>query len=280
MNPPSGLGLWIAFPGDVLRKYGAVGHSWAAVGEWLRDLGVTWVAIRGGGGGGMRDESHWNVVAAREAIADLHACGVQVFVWWYSVPSASAREVELAAAFLDDGADGLIVDAEAEWAGHATQAKAFGEAMRARLPDAYIAHAPFAWYSLHGDWPYTAFAEWCDAVHPQAYWTELAHGSYEDMAAHALADWDRMSAAGDVRAKGYAPIGCTYGHESPYAAKAPGAFSAEDLRKFLDRYAALEVVSLYSIEAGSPACWDVLRERAAALRGAETVPELPATEEG
>jgi len=259
MTAPRGLGLWIAFPSNALAQHGG---TWDELGACMRELGISWLAIRGGGSG-ARDAAHWSAPIARAAIASLHDAGIAVYVWWYSVPSAASREVALAGAFLEDGVDGLIVDAEAEWSGQGAAATAFGAALRAELgADVYLAHAPFAWLSLHQDWPYAEFAAFTDGVHPQCYWTELRHGSYAEMAASALTDWDRLVAVGDARARGYAPIGCTYGRESAYARTAPGLFVAADLELFLARYQGLDALSLYSLEAASPDCLAVLRARA------------------
>ncbi len=270
MTTPQGLGLWIAFQGPALAKFGG---SWGALAARCRDLGVHWIAPRAGQGGSR--EGDWSPAAARAAIEACHALGVAVYPWWYSLPGKSAAEVDLAESLLADGADGIIIDAEAEWAGHATAARAFGAALRARVGDApYVGHAPLAWLAYHGDWPYQAFGEFCDGVHPQMYWTELAHGSYAEMMAKCAPDWDKLIAAGDVRAKGFAPIGCTYGHELNVPQKPPGAFKPEDLQAFLDRYGDLPALSLYTIEAASPEAWAVLSARLQTIRDADTLRNL------
>lgn len=276
-NGPKGLGIWTAFNKVALERFGGPRRSWGVIAARMRDLGVLWLAPKVGDGG--RDGT-WTVDAAREAIAECHSVGVRVYPWWYSRPARIDREAELAASLLEDGADGVIVDAEIEWTGHAERASAFGERVRALVGDeAYVAHAPMAGISYHPTWPWEAFGRWVDQVMPQAYWTELLRGRYDETERKILSVWDELAAGGDVRARAYAPIGCTYGTAEVNAlVRPPGAFSAEDLRRFLDRYSGHPTVSLYSLEVAHPSALEVLAERLAELRDRPTAPSLDALE--
>src|SRR5207248_815938 len=79
----------------------------------LPELGVKWVAPRGGAGG-FRDAS-WSRWTARDSVKRYHDAGLRVYPWIFSRPWAWQNEVLLFQQFIDEGADGVIIDAEALW---------------------------------------------------------------------------------------------------------------------------------------------------------------------
>jgi hypothetical protein len=261
----NGLGVWTAF--DRL-----LGKPIAEVCKELKALGVKWVAPRVG------DYGKLQVSAAHFEDWRKGACdnGLGLFPWFYSRPQFYMREVDLIEQLLGMGATGVIVDAEIEWTNKHAEAEAYGRAARDRVGDAYIAHAPLAWLSYHPAWPFKQFGEWVDQTHPQTYWTELKHGSYSDCVTGCLEPWERLEAAGDIRAHGYAPIGVTYGRDELKARggpPCPGKFEPADLAAFLERYGGQETLSLYSWELAGAAVRDALRARVDFLQGMPTDPE-------
>lgn len=260
-----GLGVWTAF--DSL-----LGKPIADVCQELKDLGVKWVAPRVGDFGKLQIQpAHFE--QWRKGAEDN---GLGLFPWFYSRPQFYAREVDLIEKILGMGATGVIVDAEIEWTGKHGEAEAYGKLARDRVGDAYIAHAPLAWLSYHPAWPFAQFGEWVDQTHPQAYWTELKHGRYTDCESGCFGPWERLEAAGDIRAHGYAPIGVTYGSEELKARggpPCPGKFEPADLAAFLARYEGQETLSLYSWELAGAGVRDALRERVARREAAPTEPE-------
>lgn len=285
-----GLGMWIAFwPRDTNGKPVAV----EVLAAQLLALGVTWVAMRVG------DTKFTDYTpAAFEAMCKvLRSFGLASLPWYYSRPTFYLREVGLVKELLEMGADGVIIDAEIEWSERGDpmarpKAKDYGERLRAAVGDAYIAHAPLAWLAYHRNWPFEEFGTFVDQVMPQSYWSELKHGQYSaDFVSNCLEAWEAREAAGDIVAKGFAPIGVTYGRREmmakgmPAKTAPPGDFDPKDLERFFERYedpskapgGVRRTLSLYSFESAAPSAFDVMSARLARLRESETSP-LPSPE--
>lgn len=261
-----GLGVWVAFESMLPGK----GRDLGATCAELAELGVKWVAPRVGDYGKLA-LSEARIVEWVEACADT---GLALYPWHYSRPQFFEREVVLAAKLLALGVNGVIVDAEIEWANRHLEADRYGRLMRDTVGDAYIAHAPMPAMHLHRDWPYEQFGQWVDQVHPQTYWTEVANGSYAWTASNCFEPLEALSAAGDLRANGYAPIGVTYGRQelAKLGGKCPGDFSVDDLDAFLARYDGAETLSLYSWELAGSDVRDALARRKGRLAAKPTKP--------
>ena len=114
-----------------------------------------------------------------------HANGVKIFgsnrSWGNDVPG----EIAVADYVFNQGADGFIYDAEAEWESNRTWIGTNGPALawqlcstvRAHWPNKFIAHNPFATVYLHFSFPYKEFGFWCDAVMPQVYHYSATRGN-------------------------------------------------------------------------------------------------------
>ncbi|MDB6121457.1 MAG: glycoside hydrolase family 5 [Pedosphaera sp.] len=79
---------------------------------------------------------------------------------------------------LNRGADGFVIDAEAEWesgqlANAGTKATQLCQGIKNAFPTRFLAHSPFMYISLHSSFPYKQFGLLCDAVMPQAYFTSF-----------------------------------------------------------------------------------------------------------
>lgn len=235
---PKGLGLWIAFAGQL------GGHEKAAA--KAKAYGARWVAPRGGEG--RYREAHWGVRDARAHVRRYHDAGLKVFPWVFSRPLSWRGELDLYKAFVDEGADGVIIDAEAAWdSGQKTTALRYMEACAKELPDAFIADAPWAYPNFHPGFPFEEFATRVNARMPQMYWTEFDNRGAAYHLPRIDAAWAALHAKRPSLERPLFPLGVTYGHEHP--SRPPGTFRTSDLEMFLRRYDSREAVSLYSLEA-------------------------------
>lgn len=255
--PPSGLGLWIAFAG-------ALGGHAKAVAK-AKAYGAAWVAPRAGEGR-FRDP-HWTPRDARAHVRRYHDAGLRVFPWLFSRPLTWRAELDLFKAFIDEGADGVILDAEAAWdSGQRATAARYMDTFGKELPDVFLADAPWAYPNYHPDFPFEEFALRVNARMPQVYWTEFDNRGAAYHLPRVDAAWDaRMKKRPDL-VRPILPIGVTYGYEHP--SRPPGTFRTSDLELFLNRYGDRPAVSLYTLEAARTDARITLLARAKAKAGA------------
>lgn len=262
-----GNGLWIAFHGDALNRFGG---TWMTLADTAAAYGFNTILPRAGA---TTRQSDWNPVVARQVIRICADRGIKVVPWYYSFPSTWRKQVDLAKSLVDDGCDSFIVNAEIEWEGkNQIAAGEYGEALRKAVGDAvHIGHAPFPYINYHLGFPYTEFAGWCDSVHPQFYWT-LRKDGFNHMTKYAMADWEARALKGSIVAKGYAPLACTYGSESGYAKydQNTEAFTQDNLHSFMTRYKDLPFKSFYSMEAASQSFWRYWRPDLTTATGKQT----------
>ena len=239
-TPPSGLGIWSAF--------GLQGKSAAHHVDLLVSIGAGWFAPRA------------DLLTRMPDLVNLcHKSAIQVFPWRYVTPnSAGMNDVaSYRALVVGMDCDGIILDAEIEWdkdPAASYRALSFGERLRAALPDTWIADAPWPWIASHPGYPTAAFAEFCDARLPQAYWTEIGV-SVAVCLERTSREWDAWERKNPSLVRPVYPIGVTYsrpGHD----------VSMTEVNAFLD---AEPGASLYSLEAASPLVLAGLIKRAARL---------------
>jgi len=273
-NAPSGFGVWIAFQGMI----GSIDESIRR----MKAIGATWVAPRAGVG--SKRDGNWTPEKARAAIAKYHAAGIKVFPWVYSRPDSYLEEIPVFKALMDEGADGVFIDAEIEWEGpggvHRAAAADFMERLRVELGEGcFIAHAPFPYVLWHQDFPYVEFGSRCDAVCDQLYWTEINGASAASHVENTGKQWAEYLKKNPTACKLRSPIGITYGSELKGVAKPPpGKMRPEDLRFFIEwcKKQCLPFYSIYSLEASTPESIAVLQE----LAGTDTSVCFDAPPEG
>lgn len=106
----------------------------------------------------------------------LQGAGVEVWGWPYVYGNAPAEEAQLAARrILDLGMDGLVVNAETEYKGRATQAATFMTTVRRMLPDMRIGLSSYRYPQYHRTFPFKQFLEKCDFAMPQVYWMQATN---------------------------------------------------------------------------------------------------------
>ncbi len=123
-----------------------------------------------------------------------HAAGLKIFGYTRSYGDDVPGEIELATRVYQSGADGFVIDAEAEW--ESSHLGASGPALavqlcsgiKARFPTRFLGHAPFPIISSHKTFPFREFGLYCDTVMPQDYWKSIGV-TPEYMAAWRAQEW-------------------------------------------------------------------------------------------
>ena len=72
-----------------------------------------------------------------QLVAELHANGLKVCAWQYVYGTNPAGEADLGAQAVANGADCLVIDAEAEYEGHYAAAQTYIADLRAKIGPAY-----------------------------------------------------------------------------------------------------------------------------------------------
>lgn len=177
MTELSGKGIFIWQAGN--SEGGDVSRIVAA----CQSMGLQWVAVKCGNGANPAFQSFVDMAAA---VGAFHSAGMGVWLWhyvlcgWYynrttheyqSVPGSNP---EADAAFARDamrrlGADGLILDAEAEFKNKSQRdrAKRFVRALGVGKP---VALSSYRFPTLHPEFPWNEFLAGCHYHMPQVYW--------------------------------------------------------------------------------------------------------------
>jgi hypothetical protein len=185
INPANlGNGDWIWYVSWATNKLGGVAPSVVnlpTLMSYYKSQGLQYIIVKAGtgstnfNGGGAGPQFNSNLVY------HAHAAGMLIFAYTRSYDDDVQGEIDMAARCFALGADGWVIDGESEWesgAGQAgtngpTRAMQYGQGLRSLFPNKFIAHAPFPIISYHSSFPYKEFGSFCDAVMPQAYWTEI-----------------------------------------------------------------------------------------------------------
>lgn len=111
-----------------------------------------------------------------QLVAELHAAGLRVCAWQYVYGTNPAGEAELGAEAVGDGADCLVIDAEAEYEGKYAAAQTYIADLRAKIGAAYpLVLASFPYVYDHEAFPYSVFLgpEGAQFNAPQMYWKAI-----------------------------------------------------------------------------------------------------------
>jgi peptidoglycan hydrolase-like protein with peptidoglycan-binding domain len=160
-----GQGMWIWY---VSRSSGG---SVPGIISQARAAGVTTVFVKSSDG----SSNYWSQFSP-QLVSELHAAGLKVCAWQYVYGSNPAGEAALGAQAAANGADCLVIDAEAQYEGHYAAAQTYIADLRARVGAAYpLALASFPYVSYHGSFPYSVFLGPGGAQlnAPQMYWKDI-----------------------------------------------------------------------------------------------------------
>jgi peptidoglycan hydrolase-like protein with peptidoglycan-binding domain len=195
-----GRAVWIW---DLRRS---AGGDPAAIAAQARASGVRSVFIKAADGAGRLSQFNAPVVAA------LRARGLYVCAWQYVYGRHPMLEAAAAVAAVRDGAQCLIVDAEAEYDGRYWAAQTYLDHVRAALGgDFPLALASFPYVRLHPGFPYSVFLGPGGAQFdlPQMYWQSIG-ASIDSVFANTFV-YNR------IYGRTIVPVGEMFGSPSPSA---------------------------------------------------------------
>jgi Putative peptidoglycan binding domain len=157
-----GMWIWVLSSSD--------GGNLSNLVAGARRYGITTVMIKSGDGTGTWSQFNPSMVAT------LHRSGIKVCAWQYVYGDHPITEAYVGAAAVHDGADCLIIDAEAQYEGKYVSAQAYMTRLRKLVGGSYpIALAGFPYVDYHPAFPYSVFLGPGGAQYnvPQMYWAAI-----------------------------------------------------------------------------------------------------------
>jgi len=193
-----GQGMWIWY---VSRSSGG---SVAAIVAQAHAAGVTTVFVKSSDG----SSNYWSQFSS-QLVSELHANGLKVCAWQYVYGTNPAGEANLGAEAVANGADCLVIDAEAEYEKKYAAAQTYVRDLRAKIGPSYpLALATFPYVYYHESFPYSVFLgpEGAQFNAPQMYWKAIGQ-SVDTVYANTYI-------SNRVYARAIFPLGQTYEHPS------------------------------------------------------------------
>ena len=163
--PLEGQGMWIWYVEH------SSGGSVPAIIAQAHASGVSTVFVKSSDG----SSNYWGQFSP-QLVAELHAGGLKVCAWQYVYGTNPAGEAALGAQAVANGADCLVIDAEAEYEGKYAAAQTYIADLRAKIGPAYpLALASFPYVTYHPSFPYSVFLGPGGAQFnaPQMYWKDI-----------------------------------------------------------------------------------------------------------
>jgi hypothetical protein len=160
-----GQGMWIWYVSK------SNGGNVASIVAQAHAAGVSTLFIKSSDG----SSNYWSQFSP-QLVAELHANGLRACAWQYVYGTNPAGEANLGAEAAANGADCLVIDAEAEYEGHYAAAQTYIEDLRAKLGPAYpLGLAGFPYVNYHPSFPYSVFLGPNGAQYnaPQMYWKDI-----------------------------------------------------------------------------------------------------------
>jgi hypothetical protein len=182
INPANlGKGDWIYFMSAATNKLGGAAPSVVNIPtlmSFYKSQGLQYIIVKAGTGSTNFNGSGNSPQFNSNLVYHAHAAGLLIFAYTRSYDDDVQGEINMASNYFALGADGWVIDAEAEWESSQapngpTRAIQYGEGLRALFPNKFIAHAPFPIIRFHSSFPYKEFGSFCDVVMPQAYWKSI-----------------------------------------------------------------------------------------------------------
>ncbi len=163
-DPFYGRGMWIWY---VSRS---AGGDPSAIAAQARSNGIKTLFIKSADGDGYWSQFNGSLVRS------LHAGGVNVCAWQYVYGTNPLAEAAVGARAVRNGADCLVIDAEAEYQGRYASAQIYISALRAAVGRRYpVGLASFPYADYHPGFPYSVFLGHGGAQFnlPQMYWRDI-----------------------------------------------------------------------------------------------------------
>jgi Putative peptidoglycan binding domain len=161
----SGQGMWIWY------LSASNGGSIASIVAQAHAAQVSTVFVKSSDGA----TNYWSQFSP-QLVAEMHANGLKLCAWQYVYGTNPAGEAQLGARAVANGADCLVIDAEAEYEGHYAAAQTYIADLRAKVGPAYpLGLAGFPYVSYHPSFPYSVFLGPNGAQYnaPQMYWKDI-----------------------------------------------------------------------------------------------------------
>ncbi len=192
-----GMWIWYLSQSD--------GGSISAIVAQAHAAGVSTLFVKSSDG----STNYWSQFSP-QLVQELHANGLKVCAWQYVYGTSPVGEADLGAEAVADGADCLVIDAEAEYEGHYAAAQVYLTELRAKIgPNYPLALASFPYVSYHPSFPYSVFLGPGGAQYnaPQMYWKDIGQ-SVDTVYANTYI-------ANRIYGRPIFPLGQTYGGVSP-----------------------------------------------------------------
>ena len=157
--------MWIWYLSD------SDGGNIASIVAQAHAAGVTTLFIKSSDG----STNYWSQFSP-QLVAELHANGLKVCAWQYVYGTNPVGEAALGAEAVADGADCLVIDAEAEYEGHYAAAQTYIDDLRAKIGANYPLGARLLPLRLlPPSFPYSVFLGPGGAQYnaPQMYWKDI-----------------------------------------------------------------------------------------------------------
>jgi len=166
--------------------------------------GVSTVFVKSSDG----STNYWSQFSSA-LVQQLHAQGLRVCAWQYVYGTNPAGEASLGARAVANGADCLVIDAEAEYEGRYGAAQTYIADLRAQIGPSYplgLASFPYVYY--HTSLPYSVFLGPNGAQFnaPQMYWRDIGN-SIDTVYANTYI-------SNRIYGRPIFPLGQTYNHPS------------------------------------------------------------------
>jgi hypothetical protein len=147
------------------------GGSVPAIAARAHAAGISTVFVKSSDGA----SNYWSQFSP-QLVQEFHANGLHVCAWQYVYGSGPVGEASLGARAVANGADCLVIDAEAEYEGRYAAAQTYINTLRARIgPSFPVGLASFPYVSYHPSLPYSVFLGPGGAQYnaPQMYWKDI-----------------------------------------------------------------------------------------------------------
>ncbi len=240
-----GKGDWIYFVSDATNKLGGNVPGVTNIPSFMayeKSQGINYIIVKSGTGSTNFTGSGSTPQFTSNLVAQAHLAGLKIFGYTRSYGSDVPGEINNATYCFNLGADGYVLDAEAEWESSRPWIGTNGPALAIQLcqgiknlwPTKFLAHAPMPIISFHSSFPYREFGYYCDTVMPQIY-----HFSF-DMTPSAAIDWtdtewrnfhNSLTGVWTNAIKPLAPVGQVYG---PLAPPDAATIPDKDVTEFVD----------------------------------------------
>jgi peptidoglycan hydrolase-like protein with peptidoglycan-binding domain len=177
-GPFDGRGMWIWYVSA------SAGGNYQSIASQASANGIRTLFIKSGDG-----TTYWSQFTPA-LVSALHAYGISACAWQFVYGDDPIGEAAVGAEAVRNGADCLVIDAEAAYEGKYTSARTFIDALRSDVGTDYpLGLTSFPYVDYHPDFPYSVFLGPGGANYnlPQMYWRDIGT-SVGQVYAHTYAD--------------------------------------------------------------------------------------------